>query len=136
MSEPRELAIQALYEADLLELGELPAGSDLRGRARRLAEGVLAHRAELDEELGRASEHWRVDRMPAVDRAILRLGLYELRFETDTPTAVIVSEAVRIAKEFSTEKSGKFVNGVLGALAERERGGGRQPSGEAPGTRC
>lgn len=136
MNEPREQAVQALYQADLLDVAELSGDSELRGRARRLAEGVLAHRAELDGDLGRASEHWRVDRMPAVDRAILRLGLYELRYEQETPTAVIVSEAVRIAKEFSTEKSGKFVNGVLGTLAEQERGGAQSPPGEAPATRC
>jgi N utilization substance protein B len=56
--------------------------------------------------------------MPVVDRAILRLGLYELRHEPETPVAVVVSEAVRLAKTYSTEKSGAFVNGVLAALAE------------------
>jgi N utilization substance protein B len=60
--------------------------------------------------------------MPVVDRAILRLGLYELRYETDTPAAVVVAEAVRLAKTFSTERSGAFVNGVLATLAEQERG--------------
>lgn len=119
MIEPREVAVQALYEADQLDLDTIDPM--LTGKARRLAEGTLSRRAELDAALDEVSDNWRVDRMPVVDRAILRLGLYELRHEPDTPTAVILSEAVRIAKDFSTEKSGKFVNGVLATLAERER---------------
>jgi N utilization substance protein B len=83
---------------------------------------VLEHVRELDDDIDSASEHWRVQRMPVVDRAILRLGLYELRYEPDTPAAVVVAEAVRLAKTFSTERSGAFVNGVLATLAEKERG--------------
>lgn len=122
MREARELAIEALYEADQMGWTALPEGCDLMGRARRLAEGVLAHRAELDRALEEASDHWRVDRMPVIDRAILRLGLFELRYEPATPPGVILSEAVRIAKIFSTERSGQFVNGVLATLAAKERG--------------
>ena len=121
--EPRELAIQALYEADQMGWKSLPTDCDLEGKARRLAEGVLARRDELDEAIGQASEHWRVDRMPVVDRAVLRIGLYELRYEPETPAAVILAEAVRIAKEFSTERSGQFVNGVLATLARHARAG-------------
>jgi N utilization substance protein B len=127
VAEPRNLAIQVLYEADQLGLDTVPARAELAGKARRLVEGTLGHIPELDPAIDAASEHWRVDRMPVVDRAILRLALYELRHEPDTPTAVILSEAVRIAKEFSTEKSALFVNGVLGALALSER-----VSAEAP----
>lgn len=118
-AEPRDQAVQALYEADLLGSDRLDPS--LGGKARRLAAGVMERRAELDAAIEAAAEHWRVERMPTVDRAVLRLGLYELRHERDTPTAVILAEAVRIAKEFSTEKSGTFVNGVLAALAKRER---------------
>jgi transcription antitermination protein NusB len=110
-----------MYEADQLGLADIPEHEDLVGKARRLAEGAHSHRVELDSALDAVSDHWRVDRMPVVDRAILRLALYELRYERETPTGVVLSEAVRIAKEFSTEKSGLFVNGVLGALALRER---------------
>lgn len=117
MTEPREQAIVALYEADQLGRPALDPDADLVPRARRLAEGVLAEIDDLDRAIERASEHWTIDRMPVVDRAVLRLGLYELRHEPDVPTAVILAEAVRIAKEYSTEKSGKFVNGVLGGLA-------------------
>ena len=123
--EARDLAVQALYEADVRGDGEMSPGSldDLPARAHRLAAGVIEHRSELDAAIEAASEHWRVDRMPAVDRAILRLGLYELRYEPGVPTGVVVSEAVRIAKAYSTERSGAFVNGVLGALARQERPG-------------
>ena len=65
---------------------------------------------------------WRVARMPAVDRAVLRLGVYELRY-TDTPVAVVLSQAVELAKRYSTAKSGRFVNGVLAKIAEQPRTG-------------
>lgn len=119
MTEPRDLALEALYEADQRRVDALPA--DLPPKAARLVQGVLAHLEELDRDIETASEHWRLGRMPVIDRAILRLGLYELRYEPDTPVAVVVSEAVRLAKTFSTEKSGAFVNGVLAALSEKER---------------
>ena len=118
--EPRDLAVQALYEADQRDLSN--RNEDLPPKAARLVAGVLEHVRELDDEIDSASEHWRVQRMPVVDRAILRLGLYELRYEPDTPAAVVVAEAVRLAKTFSTERSGAFVNGVLATLAEKERG--------------
>lgn len=119
MTEPRELAVQALYEADIL--GSLDVAERLSGKAERLTRGVLADVAAIDAALARVSDHWAVDRMPVVDRVILRLATYELANERDTPTAVIIAEAVRIAKVFSTEKSGKFVNGILGALAAQIR---------------
>lgn len=122
MTEPRDQAVQALYEADQLGLGAEGVLGELTGKARRLVEGTLAAQAELDESINAVSDRWRVDRMPAVDRAILRLALYELRYEPATPVAVVLSEAVRIAKEFSTARSGTFVNGVLAALAKGERG--------------
>lgn len=93
----------------------------LSAKAARLAGGVLTERSNLDDAIDAVSDHWRIDRMPVVDRAILRVALYELEHETDTPTAVIINEAVRIAKAFSTEKSGKFINGVLSTLAAKTR---------------
>lgn len=122
-TEPREAAVQLLYEIDQLGLGAIPEDADLPSKAKRLTDGVLAERKSLDDAIEAASEHWTVDRMPVVDRTVLRIGLYELRHETDTPVGVIISEAVRIAKEYSTEKSGAFVNGVLAALARSERPG-------------
>jgi N utilization substance protein B len=90
-------------------------------KATRLIQGVANHLTELDAAIDGASTRWRVSRMPPVDRAILRLGLYELRFEQQTPMAVVVSEAVRLAKTYSTERSGAFVNGILAKLAVEER---------------
>jgi N utilization substance protein B len=87
-----------------------------------LVKGVLTEKEELDHRIESASEHWSIARMPVIDRSILRLGLYELMHNTETPTAVIVSEAVRLAKTYSTERSGAFVNGVLASLARSVRG--------------
>lgn len=114
--EPRDLAVQTLYELDQRQSTAVP--SDLGAKARRLVVGVLNNRASLDTDIDAASTNWRVDRMPVVDRAILRLATYELFHEPDTPVAVVLNEAVRLAKIFSTEKSGSFVNGVLAALVD------------------
>ena len=108
-------AFGAVYAADAT--GDAPNTVGLSARAKRLAEGTWEHRIELDAELGRVASGWRVERMPAVDRAVLRLALYELR-NTETPVAVVISEAVELAKKYSTGRSGAFVNGVLAALAE------------------
>lgn len=116
--EPRERAFAALYRADQLHIDTVEG---LSGRAERLARGALSHRAEIDRLIDSAAEHWTVDRMPAVDRALLRLATYELAHEPETPTAVILSETVRIAKEYSTQNSGRFINGVLATLARELR---------------
>ena len=118
-AEPRDKALQALYEAEQRSV-ETP-GAELVGKARRLVEGVRAHLDEIDEALEATANRWRVERMPPVDRSILRLGLFELRYETATPAPVVLSEAVRLAKTYSTQRSSAFVNGVLGALAANER---------------
>lgn len=116
--EPRDLALQALYQAD--RTGDAGPLDELPARARRLVEGVLAESDQLDTAIAGMSDHWSIERMPVIDRAILRLGLYELR-HLSTPAAVVVNEAVRLAKTYSTQRSGSFVNGVLAALAEIER---------------
>ena len=117
--EPRDLALQTLYQLD--RTGAAGPMEGLPPKARRLVQGVMARTAELDASIESASEHWSVERMPVIDRAILRLGLYELRHEQETPAAVVVNEAVRLAKTYSTSRSGSFVNGVLAALADIER---------------
>ncbi|MDH3426030.1 MAG: transcription antitermination factor NusB [Acidimicrobiia bacterium] len=116
----RERALRALYATDQGEGGS-ESGENLTGRAKRLYEGVVSEMDSLDAALEAVSDKWRVDRMPAVDRNILRLALYELRNEINTPHAVIISEAVKHAKTYSTERSGGFINGVLGRLASEER---------------
>lgn len=117
MNEPRDAALTALYAIDLH--GQM-ASSDLPDKAQRLVRGVSEHLEELDEGINAVAEGWRTERMPAVDRAILRLGAFELLYERETPVAVVLSEAVRLAKLYSTEKSGGFVNGVLAELAANQ----------------
>ena len=119
-TEPRDLALWALYQADQRSVTP-EVDPAVSSKAARLVAGVAAHREELDDAIDAVSERWRVSRMPPVDRAILRLGLYELRYETDTPVGVVVSEAERLAQTYSTERSGAFVNGLLGKLATSER---------------
>ncbi len=83
--------------------------------AAALVRGVVEHGAGLDERISRHAEHWRLERMPAVDRNILRLAVYEMTFE-GTPTAVAIDEAIELARGFSSEESAQFVNGVLDAI--------------------
>ncbi len=113
--EAREEALQSLYEAD--QRRSEPVTTDLGRRASELVEGVWSERQALDEAIGGAARRWRVERMPPIDRNILRIALWELRHHSRTPIPVIISEAVRMAKVYSTERSGGFVNGVLAQLA-------------------
>lgn len=115
--EARDLALEHLYTYESVgEAVDVPGG-----RAGHLFSGVTNQIDELDAEIEAASEHWSVARMPVVDRNILRIGLFELKHDPDTPTAVIVTEAVRMAQTYSTERSGSFVNGVLATLAKEIR---------------
>jgi N utilization substance protein B len=84
--------------------------------ARNLVEGTLEHLEEIDDLLRRQTEHWRLERMPAVDRNILRLAVYELLYEADVPKLVVLDEAIELAKAFGSEQSGRFVNGVLDGI--------------------
>jgi len=77
---------------------------------------VSAHRGDIDQLLSEYSDGWTLDRMPGVDRAILRVGLFELLFSTDVPDAVAIDEAVELAKSLSTDDSPRFVNGLLGKV--------------------
>jgi N utilization substance protein B len=117
--EPRDLALERLYEYETRNEME----SDVGGRAGAIVDGVVSDLDDLDAMIESVSEHWSVARMPVIDRNILRIGLYELRADPTTPTAVVVSEAVRLAHTYSTEKSPAFVNGILATLAKsiRER---------------
>lgn len=85
--------------------------------AREIVDGVIDNRDEIDEQITTFSKDWTLARMPAVDRAVLRIGVWELLFNDEVPTAVAIDEAVELAKEFSTEESGSFVHGVLGRIA-------------------
>ena len=116
--EPRHLVLEALYQAELREVADPAEG--LRGRARRYVEGVSSHLADLDSRIESVSKGWPVHRMAVVDRSILRLALYELVYEP-TPTAVVINEAVEMAKRYSTKGSSAFVNGILSTLAGQVR---------------
>ena len=113
--EARAQALGALYSADVLGTESVDV-EHLSGRAATLATATWLHRADIDAAIDAASTRWRIDRMPAIDRTILRLGVYELVY-TDMPVGVVISEAVELAKRYSTAKSGSFVNGVLSAIA-------------------
>lgn len=130
-TQSRRLALQWLYKSDLTgdwETSDLPEYLGLRGdptgvrdRAREIVEGVVAKRERLDEQISTVAENWDIDRMATIDRNVLRLAAWELIF-TDTPSAVVLNEAVELAKSFSTENSGAFVNGILDRIRpDRER---------------
>ena len=130
----RRQAIEICYQADVL--GEHPmevletwegTGRKVSPFARELVAGVAEHREELDRLIASHSEGWSLARMPSVDRTILRVACYELLHRPDVPPAVAIDEAVEAVKELSTEDSGRFVNGVLGAIARELAGTERGP---------
>ncbi len=84
--------------------------------ARQLVEGTVEHREKIDELIRSQADNWRLERMPAVDRNILRLAVYEMLFERETPKLVVLDEAIELAKKFGSEQSGRFVNGLLDGL--------------------
>jgi transcription antitermination protein NusB len=132
-SAARRRALDILYEADLLDqpVAEVLA----RHRQDRdtgrpdaytveLVEGVERLLPELDGRIGDAAEHWTIERMPLVDRNLLRLAAFELVARPEVPTAVVLDEAIELAKLLSTADSGRFVNGVLGHVAREVRPAG------------
>lgn len=125
--EARERAFELLYEAETkdTDVSEIVAELPVRPEdfTVELVEGVEAHQAELDDTIRRFSRDWKLERMPALDRALLRLGTFELIHRPEIPTGAVISEAVELAKRFSTEESGRFVNGLLAAVAAEARSG-------------
>jgi len=130
-SSARQRALEVLYQADLLEqpiatvlARELndPQRPRLDGYTIELVSGVERRREEVDGRIEAAAERWTLDRMPLVDRNLLRLATYELLASGDVPTAVVLDEAIELAKLLSTEDSSRFVNGVLGRIAREVRG--------------
>jgi N utilization substance protein B len=129
-SKARKRALDVLYEADIRSIPAADVLSATQSRrsdegqaalneyVAQLVEGVLSHQAYIDELLGSYSMGWSLERMPAVDRAILRIGSYELLWRDDVPDAVAIAEAVQLAQDLSTDESSSFVNGLLGRLAE------------------
>ncbi len=123
-SKARKRALDVLYESDvrgvdsLTTLAERVALADppVNDYTIELVEGVSAHRRGIDEILTEYAEGWTVARMPEVDRAVLRLGVYELLWRPEVPDAVVIDEAVELAKTLSTDESPRFVNGILARL--------------------
>jgi transcription antitermination protein NusB len=128
-SKARKRAVDILYEADLrgrdrLELlrervaeATTPPVND---HAVRLVEGVAENSARIDELIERHAHGWSLERLPDVDRAILRMAVYELLWVDDVPDAVVIDEAVELAKTLSTDDSPAYINGVLGAILAAE----------------
>jgi transcription antitermination protein NusB len=123
--ESRERALSLLYEADAkgispaAVLEELPVPAEAFAAAE--VAGVGSCLARLDALIGRYALDWAIHRMPVVDRTLLRMAVWELLERPDIPTGAVISEAVELAKTYSTEESGRFVNGVLGSIATEVR---------------
>ena len=121
----RERALSLLYEADAKSctpmevLADLPLPPDQF--AGEIVAGVEKHQDEVDGYLRRFARDWTVERMPVVDRTLLRMAVFELLHRPDVPTGAVISEAVELAQRYSTEESGRFVNGMLGRIAEEVR---------------
>jgi N utilization substance protein B len=110
--EARERALKELYRLEITGDG-WSADDETAPLTNAIVTTVIAHGAEIDEILGRTVEHWSIERLALIDKLVLRIGVAELLFLPETPPKVVIDEAVEIAKKFSTEKSGSFVNGVL-----------------------
>jgi N utilization substance protein B len=123
-SKARKRALDVLFEAEqrrldplaLLDERQAAADPPVPGYAADLVRGVVANRERLDELISTYTQSWPLERMPAVDRAVLRLGAYELLFVDEVPDAVALSEAVLLARQLSTDESPQFVNGLLARL--------------------
>jgi N utilization substance protein B len=122
----RELALQALFSIEvgrhdpaavLADVGSGRDGEEHRAFIKDLVLGTLEHREDSDASIVPLLQGWTIDRLPTIDRLLLRMALFEMRYRPETPHAVVMNEAIELAKKFSTEESGRFVNGVLsGAL--------------------
>jgi transcription antitermination protein NusB len=126
----RSLALQVLYEADIVKhppadiyrsrLEETPLPDDLSDFARQIIFGVLPLTERLDQFIARYAPEWPLDQIAAIDRNILRMALWEFAVYHDTPIKVAINEAVELAKQYGSDSAPRFINGVLGALAEHQ----------------
>lgn len=145
-SRGREVALQVLYQLE--QNTGMPAAEVRRFLDRRLladkalcefTEGLIAgikeHQSHIDELISQVAENWRMDRMAAIDRNILRLGAYEILFRPEVPPKVAINEALELAKRYSTAQSSRFVNGILDRLLQTKTGTtpeGTEPTADAP----
>ncbi|GFP27794.1 transcription antitermination protein NusB [Candidatus Hakubella thermalkaliphila] len=126
----RKFVLDILYQADLLErkikdvlTEELEHKKEFRTDfVMSLVEGVAEKKEYIDDLIQESSRHWSLERMPIVDRNILRMAIYEILFMEDIPLKVSINEAVELAKTYGTDESGRFVNGVLGNIISLENG--------------
>ena len=125
-TEARQKALQALFQLDSTELSveeaishvleeEQEANAFLSG----LVQGTTEHKEQIDAALEAKLENWTLSRLPKIERTVLRLAVYELLFDEDTPNKVVMNEAIELSKTFGDEKSSKFVNGVLSKFTEQ-----------------
>ncbi|SDI96228.1 NusB antitermination factor [Salimicrobium halophilum] len=120
----REKAFQTLFQMITTDLNQQAAMDYVLEEEEndpfliQLVEGVTTHQKELDEWVAEHLENWSLERLPKVEKTVLRIAVFELKYEEDTPTQVAINEAVELAKTFGDEASGKFVNGVLSKMNE------------------
>ena len=129
----RELALQALYQWELsgqnglLDFEEFCAHFQVNKKsipyARKLMDGIQEKGDVINQLISKYAENWRLERMSLIDRNILRLAVYEMHYQDDVPVSVAINEAVEIAKRYSTDDSGPFINGILDAMAKEEASG-------------
>ena len=123
--EARERALSLLYEAEAKDVSGAAVLADLPLEAEPfvadLVRGVGEHLVRIDELVEKFAIGWDVDRMPSIDRSVLRLAIYELLERPEIPVGAVISEAVELAKRYSTDDSGRFVNGVLSSVAAEVR---------------
>lgn len=135
----RTVALQTLFQWDFMgkqgelvdllnkNLIELAPGLQDDGFADRLTHGLLKHLSEIDDIIQRLAPEWPVDQITGIDRNVLRLGVYELKFGREIPPKVAINEAIELAKTFGSDASSKFVNGVLGSLYKEMEVAGEVP---------
>jgi N utilization substance protein B len=138
----REFALQVLFQLDLAPADPETAldefwnsrevSDQVKAFSERLVLGTMEHRDAIDGILSESATNWRVTRMAAVDRNILRMAIEELLWCPDTPPIVVIDEAIEIAKRFGNDESGPFVNGILDAIRLRIESGSLRPRGETP----
>ena len=124
----RSVALQALYEIDLTghapgvvlqeRFEETPMEVDLAEFASQIVQGVVPRTAELDETIARHAPEWPLDQVATIDRNILRISLWEIAIDRQTPVKVSINEAVELAKQYGSDSTARFVNGVLGSLVD------------------
>ena len=133
----REMALQMLYQSEAASIpiadvivrfwSGRAVASEVRDFAERLARGTASRTHEIDPLIQQTLDNWRLNRLAIVDRNVLRMAVFEILHEPDTPEVVVIDEAIEVAKRFGGEDSGQFVNGILDAVRKRARETGAVP---------